>query len=187
MMSQKKITVFLVFIMMFSGFLALQIGWDHFHLKANEAPADNKFHKQMESQFQALNFVNIEGKSIILKNEKAPVVVLNFWASWCTPCLDEFPSLVEFQHKFPGQVRVIGINGDTENAQREIGKVRRKYKLNFDIVLDPDSKISSLFDVQTYPVSLVFSKGKLIYVSKKRHDFMKQEFIELIENSLKAK
>jgi thiol-disulfide isomerase/thioredoxin len=180
----KKLIPFLLFIMAFSGFLATQILWDDFNINAEQVDQDKQKHSVYESNFQTLNLTTTQGTKFDLKTEKAPIVVLNFWASWCLPCLKEFPSLVKFQAKFPEQVKVIGINGDEEKPLENIRKVEKKYQLNFQSIADPDSLVSNKFLINTYPVSIVFHKGKVIYVNKKIHDFMNKEFLTMIETAL---
>src|SRR5688500_15200456 len=106
----KKIIPVLLFIIAFSGFLSTQILWDNFHLNAKRLDGDKQKHSVYEANFQALKLTTTKNTTIELRNEKAPIILLNFWASWCHPCLKEFPSLVKFQEKFKDQVKVIGIN-----------------------------------------------------------------------------
>ncbi|MFL5783494.1 MAG: TlpA family protein disulfide reductase, partial [Bacteriovoracaceae bacterium] len=111
----KKIIPVLLFIMAFAGFLASQILWDNYDLNAKQVEQDKQKHSVYETNFQGLKFTTTKGTLVELRTESTPVIVLNFWASWCIPCLKEFPSLVKFQEKYKGQVKVFGINGDEEN------------------------------------------------------------------------
>jgi thiol-disulfide isomerase/thioredoxin len=182
----KKYIPFLLFIMAFSGFLSTQILWDTYHLNAEQGDQDKQKHSVYESSFQGLKLTTTKNTSIELKHQKEPIVLLNFWASWCVPCLKEFPSLVQFQDKFKGQVKVIGINGDEENPEELVRKTEGKYRLNFESATDASSLIANKFLVATYPVSIVFHKGKVIFVSKKIHNFMDESFISTIELALKS-
>lgn len=182
----KKTIPVLLFIMAFSGFLSTQIIWDTFHLNASRVDQDKQKHSVYESKFQTLKLTTTKSTSIELGKIKEPIVVLNFWASWCLPCLKEFPSLVKFQEKYQGKVLVLGINGDEEDPQLNIGKTEKKYRLNFESVSDADSKITDLFMINTYPVSLIFHQGKVLYVTKTTHDFMDKDFLDIIDNALKA-
>src|SRR5690554_3237274 len=121
----------------------------------------------------------------IFKNVAEPIIVLNFWASWCRPCLEEFPSLVQFQEKYKGKVKVIGINGDEENPRENALKTQKKYGLNFPSTLDNRGRIGEKFLINTYPVSIIFHQGKVIYVSKKLHNFMDESFLKMIDSHLK--
>ena len=66
-------------------------------------------------------------------------------------------------------------------------KVMKKYQLNFTSYLDPLSVVSDKFMVNTYPVSILYHKGKVIYVSKKVHDFMADDFTSMVSEKLKGK
>lgn len=180
----KKFIPVLLFIMAFSGFLSTQILWDHFHLNAQQEDQDKQKYSVYETNFQTLKLTTTKGQDVKVSEIKSPIVILNFWASWCLPCVKEFPSLVKFQEKYKGQVTVLGINGDEEDPEMNIKKVEAKYKLNFESAADPMSVISNKFMISTYPVSLVYHKGKVIYVNKKIHDFMDKEFLDLIDSHL---
>ncbi len=180
----KKYIPALIFIIAFSGFLSTQILWDTYELNAVSVDGDKQKYSVYETNFQALKITTTKKTSIELKNESAPIVVLNFWASWCLPCLKEFPSLVKFQEKYQGKVKVIGINGDEENTEQNIQKIEDKYHLNFETVADANSVVSSKFMINSYPVSLIFLRGKVIYVNKRIHDFMDKDFLSLINEAL---
>jgi thiol-disulfide isomerase/thioredoxin len=182
---KKKLIPVLLFIMAFTGFLSTQILWDNFNSNAQLVDADKQKHSVYETNFQTLNLTTTKKTTIELKNEPAPIILLNFWASWCIPCLKEFPSLVAFQEKYKGKVKVIGINGDSENPAEHIKKIEAKYKLNFESVEDPHERVAEQFMIRTYPVSIIFHKGKVIYVNKKLHNFMDSEFLSMIDSALK--
>jgi thiol-disulfide isomerase/thioredoxin len=182
----KKFIPILLFIMAFTGFLSTQILWDNFYLNAEIGEQDKQKHSVYETNFQSLILTTSRQRQVELRIQTAPIVVLNFWASWCQPCLREFPSLVEFQEKYKGRVLVIGINGDEEKPEEKVRKTEAKYKLNFESALDPKSALANKFMISTYPVSIIFHRGKVIYVSKKIHDFMNADFLSIIDSALKS-
>jgi cytochrome c biogenesis protein CcmG/thiol:disulfide interchange protein DsbE len=64
----------------------------------------------------APNFTITDGpKAIRLSDYRGKIVVLNFWASWCAPCLEEFPSLISLQKQMP-QIVVLGVDFDDDAA-----------------------------------------------------------------------
>ena len=181
----KKFLPFTIFILAFSGFITTQIIWDIFHLKAEQATLEDSRSTQYQSLFREMSLKATDGEQIRLSGVKAPIVILNFWASWCLPCLKEFPSLVELQNKYKQQVLIIGINGDEQDALKEIDKMSKKFSFNFKNVIDDKSLVGDKFFVNSYPFSIVFSKGKVIFTSQKTMNFMDSAFIELIDKSLK--
>lgn len=170
--------------MAFFGFLATQILWDTFHLNAEQVQVEKEKYSLYENLFQEISVTSSKGTTYVLKDIKTPIVLINFWASWCVPCLKEFPSLVEFQTKYKDRVTVIGINGDEEDPLANTQKIEKKYKLNFESVLDPASVTSNKFMINTYPVSILYYKGKVIYVNKRIHDFMGKDFTGMVDKQL---
>lgn len=66
---------------------------------------------------RAPNFVIRDGSQTVrLRDYRGKVVVLNFWASWCGPCIVEFPSLMQLQRDMPHDVVVLAVAFDTDEA-----------------------------------------------------------------------
>jgi len=182
----KKYFPIILFIMGFTGFLCGQVAFDLFDQAKREKMVHPKVAKTYEILFSEMSFNTVNGKEIKLDEVAAPIVILNFWASWCSPCLEEFPSMVELRTNFKEKdVLIIGINGDEENSLKEIKKVIRKYKINFPTVTDPSGEILSKFNVSSIPLTIIFHRGKVLEVVKGPKDFsaveMQQNFKELLE------
>ncbi len=58
----------------------------------------------------------LDGKAISLADVRGKVVLLNFWATWCGPCRAEIPDLIELQEKYKGQLQIIGLTVDDDDA-----------------------------------------------------------------------
>lgn len=82
----------------------------------------------------ALTLVDLDGSKIDTASYRGKVVLINFWAAWCTPCAQEIPQFVAFQDKYGGQgLQIIGFSmEDKESALREF---YRKYKMNYPVVI----------------------------------------------------
>ena len=86
--------------------------------------------------------------SVDLSKLRGHVVLLNLWASWCAPCIDELPSLLALQHQLPG-VTVVAISiDDDDNAYRTFLKHN-----NVDLltVRDPEARINALYGTKQIP------------------------------------
>lgn len=183
----KKFLPPIILIMGFCGFLSVQIGWDVFHLNAQQVSESKEKDQLFENLFKETKLTTLDQKVLELKTLKSPIVVVNFWASWCLPCLKEFPSLVQFQKKYGEKVSVVGINGDEEDASQAVERIKKKYHLDFYHVIDPKSVVSDKFLVTTYPFSLVYVHGRVIHISKKNLDFMNSEFVAKVDDALRGK
>ena len=90
------------------------------------------------------------------------LLVLNFWASWCPPCLEEMPSLDQFQREFRDSgVVVLAISVDEEEAAYR--RVLDRVQASFLTARDPVSKISTDFGTFRYPETYVIdANGKVV-------------------------
>ena len=137
-----------------------------------------------ETQLKNTAFTDIKGREYTAQSLRASIVILNFWASWCLPCLKEFPSLVALQERYPfDKVRIIGINSGGDSLTT-IKAVVRKYKLNFLLVIENGEKISKNFFINSLPVSLIFHKGRLVEISRGAKDFIGTSMVEKIQGLL---
>ena len=149
---------------------------------AKIASAQKKEFAHYESLLKSVVLKDTSGHKFSQKELSSGVVILNFWASWCTPCLEEFPSLVELVKSHSKVLKVIGINTDEENQLVNIRKKVKEFKLNFPIVADVNSQLLEKFLISAIPISIVFKNGKVIDVSQGRKDFSAVEFLELLED-----
>ncbi len=152
---------------------------------ATTASKQVKQTKHFEKMLSSFKGTTRDGKELQSK-DLPKVVILNFWASWCTPCLEEFPSLVAFQEKYKEKgALVIGINTDEVGDRKDVDKAIKKYKLNFPVILDKDGKFINDFLVNAIPISIVYKDGKVQEVSQGSKDFMAAEFTESVDKWLK--
>lgn len=183
----KKFFPLLIVVLGFSGFLSAQLIWDKFRLNAQQIDQDKNKYQLFNSLYNDLRLTTFDNKKIEPKNIKSPIVLINFWASWCLPCLKEFPSLVQLQKKYGDKITIIGINGDEEHPEDHIKKVAKEYQLSFSQVIDPKSEISDRFMITSYPYSIVYHNGRVIHVSQKIQDFMAENFLSTIDKALVSK
>jgi cytochrome c biogenesis protein CcmG/thiol:disulfide interchange protein DsbE len=73
-------------------------------------------------------------RKIVLRSYRGKVVLLNFWATWCEPCLTEMPTFVEWQKQYgPGNFQVIGISMD--DAAPEVIATVSRLKINYPVLM----------------------------------------------------
>ena len=76
--------------------------------------------------------VDINGQTRSITEWDGKIILLNFWATWCPPCLEEIPGFIELQEQYGDQgFQIIGIAADDEEAVREFAK---EAKFNYPII-----------------------------------------------------
>ena len=81
----------------------------------------------------ALTLVDLGGNKIDTSSYAGKVVLINFWAAWCTPCAEEIPQFIALQDKYRAQgLQVIGISMEDRNSA--LRDFYRKYKMNYPVV-----------------------------------------------------
>lgn len=183
----KRLTPLFILLTISLAFIAGQVLFKEVHIASEPSPGEEKSFRHYEAVFEQTTFEDLEGNQIKLSEIKAPVVILNFWASWCTPCLVEFPSLVEMNNKFSeSEVKVIGINTDSDNQELKMKRIIEDYKLNFVNIPDKDSEIVNQYLVRAIPVSIIFHRGKVVRVTRGHMDFVAIEFLNQIRRLIKS-
>ena len=86
---------------------------------------------------------DLDHKPVKLAAFRGKVVLLNFWATWCAPCLEEMPRLVEFQQKYQATgLQVIGISMDDD--EQPVRAAYRKFRLNYPVAMG-DEQLGELY------------------------------------------
>jgi peroxiredoxin len=103
----------------------------------------------------------LSGETVSLDSLKGKVLLLNFWASWCTPCQEELPEFQKFHQKYQDRgFSVVGINIDKRQAKAE--KFVELFGLTFPVVLDPDSATIREYKGRSMPISYLVDQQGVI-------------------------
>lgn len=103
-----------------------------------------------------------QGRKVTATNFGGKVLVLHFWASWCTPCVEEAQPLNEFQRKVADSgVVVLGVSIDTnESAYRRFITMN---KIAFETARDPEANISASYGTFKVPETYIIDRtGKVV-------------------------
>lgn len=105
----------------------------------------------------------LDGKEIALSDFKGKVVLLDFWASWCKPCKEEFPFLVQLHEKLQNKrFTVLGINIDVEPKKMQNFIAQQAVKPGFPIIYDKGGALPRLYDVDGMPTTVLIDKNGII-------------------------
>jgi len=110
----------------------------------------------------AFELSDTAGKRHALADYQGRWVVLNFWATWCVPCIQEIPEIAEFARTYP-RVAVIGVAMDAENAAR-VKQFAQKTGHAYPLVLANDAVEKQLGEPKALPTTRVYDPtGKVVY------------------------
>lgn len=128
---------------------------------------------------QGANFTltDLQGQSWTLRDLGGKVVLVNFWATWCPPCLKEMPDLERLYERFKDQGFVILAISD-----EDVTKVKpfvAKRNVAYPVLLDPGRKVNELFQINGIPKSFVYDRsGRLVAESIDMRTQM--QFLEML-------
>lgn len=111
----------------------------------------------------AISFTDMAGNAVSLTDFKGNVTLVNLWATWCQPCLKEMPSLIRFQEKEGGALKVIALSEDLGGADKVKAFVDKHEFGKLAIYLDPKSTALHAFKLRGLPTSILIGKdGKVL-------------------------
>lgn len=166
--------------------------FNHFFLShVEQAPTSISSVEKMEKE-GVPNFTakTLEGASFDLEQMKGKVIILNFWASWCGPCVEEVPSLIKLVKEYKGDIQLIAVSGDSnENDIHVFLKSFPELKgANIKIVYDQDRSLMKMFDVARLPESLILNpEQKLVKKLVGSIDWHTKDSLEYMDQLLGKK
>lgn len=105
------------------------------------------------------------GEAIQLSDYRGKTVFLNFWASWCGPCITEMPIMESYyeQYKDDDNVEILAVNMTSqERRKKSVNEFISKHELTFPIVLDEQGEVERLYKVLGYPTTYIIDEDGII-------------------------
>ena len=108
----------------------------------------------------------LEGEELTLANLKGNVVLLNFWASWCSPCREEMPVLKKLHNRYePDGLVLLGVN--VEPDSKPALQTAAKLKVNFPVLLDQKQIVTELYQITAMPSTVIIDRaGNMRFVHR---------------------
>ncbi|XOK63671.1 thiol-disulfide oxidoreductase ResA [Paenibacillus elgii] len=125
-----------------------------------QSQADKR--EEVEAGKKAPDFAltGLHGQTVRLSDYDGTGVLLNFWASWCDPCVKEMPLLNEAYGRLPG-VEIVAVNmGETKERASEFAD---RHRLKLPILLDSQGEVKKRYKISGLPATfLVDDKGRIV-------------------------
>lgn len=134
-----------------------------------EADSDNEFvnpfaslanRPKVGSPVPAFSLPSTSGNQISVEQLKGKALIINFWATWCGPCLVEMPLLQTVSERHKNDLIVLAIN--IEEPISTIKPFVEKNQLTFPVLVDIEGKIANTFGIFAYPASFFVDKQGII-------------------------
>lgn len=99
----------------------------------------------------------LDGQSLKLSQFKGKIVLVNFWASWCGPCLEEVPSLIELVEAMNGQVELLAVSQDSSRGEVEafLRAFPRIKNPHIHVLMDLDHSVGRAYEADRLPETYV--------------------------------
>lgn len=125
-----------------------------------------------------------QGRTISRSNFGGKLLVLNFWATWCAPCIEELPSLDQFARKYSANgVTVLAVSVD-RNEKRYRDLIDR-VKPAFLTARDPDANLPASYGTYLYPETYIIDQnGKVLYKEAAARDWTDPAFLNYFQGLL---
>ena len=110
---------------------------------------------------KAMDFtVRDSDRTVSLHDYRGKLVILNFWATWCVPCVEEMPSLVRLQKEMGPKVTVLAVSIDEDEAAYH--RFLRQYNVDLLTVRDPAQKASEVYGTTGWPETFIIDSSGTI-------------------------
>jgi len=143
-----------------------------------EEEADNLVDADFNLQVRGL-----DGEMVNMEDYRGKVIFLNFWATWCMPCVAELPSIDNLHAQFKDDVAFLLISNESLEKVKSY-HTKKEYNVPFQVV-DEQSTIPKLYYHESIPYTLLINKeGKIVKSSFGAEDWDDDDFIEELKTLL---
>ena len=132
------------------------------------------------------NLPDLDGKYVSINDLKGSYVLVNFWATWCKPCVRELPSLNNLHKSFENSnnFKLVAINiGQSKKVVSEF--INNQSRIDFTVLLDEQIELTD-WEVSAIPTTyLIDDKGTIIYKVEGEREWDSYEFKTFIKSFIK--
>jgi peroxiredoxin len=151
---------------------------------SNAPFSPNEIEKLDKSKAPEFSLKDLSGRSVVFSSFRGKVVLLNFWATWCPPCLAEMPSF----RKIYGEMKSRGLEVIAVSTDRSVNDARGfadKKGLDFTILMDEGRLVTKLYKVFSLPTTFLIDRnGVIVEKFFGEYDWADQEMRKKIEKLL---
>lgn len=125
--------------------------------RAPEGPSLSLMERMKTEGVPSLIGSTLDGQSVDISKYQGKVIVINFWASWCEPCIEEVPSLISLIEKMKGEAVLLAVSGDSDI--QEVNSFLKAFpglkNKNIFVMWDENKKIIESYGVERLPETFI--------------------------------
>lgn len=130
---------------------------------------------------------DMQGKKVSLSDFKGKIVIINFWATWCPPCIEEMPSMEQLHQKFKGEDFVLLAVNVEEMSRSLVEGFLKKNPFTFPVLLDEDAVVQQLYGAYRFPETLIVDRNGMVVTRViGGRDWMDPEIVRVIDFMVKG-
>jgi len=116
-----------------------------------------------------LNLTSLDGKSLSLKNdfaEQDKIYIFSFWATWCTPCIQELDELNSLQDDWKKNVNfeIVAVSTDDARTQKRVKPLINGKGWEFNVMLDSNQDFKRALSIVNIPYTIVVKNQKIVHI-----------------------
>lgn len=115
---------------------------------------------QMGADAPDFELQDVNGNLVNLSDFQGSPVVLNFWASWCGPCVRELPMFQRYYDQLQPEFVVMAVNN--QESQEEVNAFANQLGLTFEVLLDPEAKVHNQYQAFALPTTYFIDAGGIV-------------------------
>src|SRR5262245_25445270 len=132
----------------------------------------------------ALELSDLGGSKHGLADFRGKVVLVNFWATWCTPCREEMPSIERLKKALAGRPFVV-LTVNVDEPESRVRNFLSQLPLDLTVLMDPGKQATAAWKVRILPASfLIASDGRVRYTVTGELDWANEHVVRLVSELL---
>lgn len=110
----------------------------------------------------AFTLPDLQGKEVSVAELRGKVILINFWATWCGPCIVEMPSMEKLYREFHDEgFEILAVSSDLQ-GQMATKPFKEQFELTFPILHDLHQEVNAIYQIRSIPASLLVGKDGVI-------------------------
>ena len=123
-----------------------------------------------------------DGQLRDLSEFRGELLIVHFWASWCTPCIEEMPAIQRLQKALNGYPSVL-VSINVGEAERRVQTASRRLGITFPVLLDHDSQVFDAWGGEVLPTTYILdADGRMRYVAQGPLDWERPDVLNILKD-----